>query len=115
MSKRDLRAANAFDACCATCYNPIMIKTWKHKGLKQFFEKGSTAGVQPSHKKRLKIILQRLNAAIRAEDMNTPGMSFHRLTGNLKGHFSVTVNKNWRVIFKFENGDALVVDYLDYH
>jgi len=92
-----------------------MIVTWKHKGLKNFFEKGSVAGIVPRHKVRLKIILQRLNASIKPEDMNTPGMNFHSLKGNLTGHYSVTVNANWRVIFKFEDGNAHLVDYLDYH
>src|SRR3990167_789727 len=92
-----------------------MIKSWKHKGLKHFYETGSTSGIQPNHQKRLKIILQRLNGAIRAGDMNTPGMKFHHLTGAYKGSYSVTVNKNWRIIYAFEGRDAILVDYLDYH
>jgi proteic killer suppression protein len=70
-----------------------MIKNWQHKGLKKFFETGTTSGIQVAHVKRLKVILQRLNAAIQPEDMNTPGMKFHKLTGNLKDYYSVTVNK----------------------
>ena len=105
-----------FDVCSATRYNKyIMIKTWQHKGLKKFYETGSRVGIQPAHTIRLKIILQRLNAAIRPEDMNTPGMRFHSLTGKRKGVYSVRVNGNWRVIFKFENKHAILVDYLDYH
>lgn len=92
-----------------------MIKTWQHKGLKDFFSSGSKKGIIPDHAKRLKIILQRLNAAIRAKDMNTPGMRFHELKGDLAGYFSVTVSGNWRIIFTFENGDAYLIDYLDYH
>ena len=92
-----------------------MIKSWQHKGLKKFFETGSTAGIQFAHKERLKVILQRLNAAIDATDMNTPGMHFHKLKGKLKEYYSVTVNGNWRVIYKFENQDAILVNYIDYH
>jgi len=92
-----------------------MIKTWKHKGLKQFFENGNIAGIQSGHTKRLKIILQRLNAAIKPDDMNTPGMKFHKLTGKLKNFYAVAVNKNWRVIFKFDGQNAILVDYCDYH
>ena len=92
-----------------------MIKTWKHKGLKQFFETGKKSGIIASHEKRLKIILQRLSAAIRPEDMNTPGMQFHKLSHNLSGYYSVSINGNWRVIFKFENHDAIEVNYIDYH
>lgn len=92
-----------------------MIKSWKHKGLKQFFETGSTKGIQAKHKLRLKIILQRLNAATLADDLDLPGMRFHALKGKLKNHYSVTVNGNWRIIYKFEGQDAVLVDYLDYH
>lgn len=92
-----------------------MIKSWHHKGLKDFFFTGSKKGIIPNHATRLKIVLQRLNAAIQTKDMNTPGMNFHELIGNRKGYFSVSVSGNWRVIFKFEGQDALLVDYLDYH
>jgi toxin HigB-1 len=97
----------------ATLYS--MIKSWKHKGLKRFYETGSTSGIQAKHESRLKIILQRLDAAFRPEDMDLPGMRFHKLSGKLKEHFAVSVNGNWRVIYKFDGGHALLVDYLDYH
>lgn len=92
-----------------------MIKSWKHKGLKLFFETGSKSGITANHEKRLKIILQRLSAAIKPEDMNTPGMQFHKLIGKLSGYYSVSVNGNWRVIFKFNNQHAEEIDYVDYH
>jgi toxin HigB-1 len=92
-----------------------MIKSWRHKGLQSFYETGSKAGIRPEHAMRLKIILQRLNAAIMPTDMNTPGMRFHSLKGELKGFYTVTVSGNWRLIFKFEGEDAILVDYLDYH
>lgn len=76
---------------------------------------GNKKGIIPDHAKRLKIILQRLNAAIKAEDMNTPGMHFHELKGKLVGYFSVSVSGNWRIIFTFEGKDAFLVNYLDYH
>lgn len=65
-------------------YNIHMIKMWKHKGLKNFFETGLKAGIQPAHSTRLKIILQRLNAAVNADDLNLPGMRFHPLKGREK-------------------------------
>ena len=92
-----------------------MIKTWKHKGLKQFFEAGNKSGIVAAHEKKLKIILQRLNAAIDPEDMKTPGMQFHKLLGKLTGFYSVSVSGNWRVIFKFNGQNAEAVDYADYH
>lgn len=92
-----------------------MIKTWKHKGLKKFFETGSKSGIVVSHAKKLKIILQRLSAAIHPEDMHTPGMQFHKLTGHLSGFYSVSVSGNWRIIFKFKEHHAEDVNYVDYH
>ncbi len=92
-----------------------MIKSWEHKGLKLFFEGGVTSGINPKHAKRLKIILQLLNAATCPQHLNLPGMRFHKLKGNLKEYCSVTVQANWRIVFQFEKGNAILVDYLDYH
>ncbi len=92
-----------------------MIKSWKHKGLKRFFDTGSMTGIQAKHKLRLKIVLQRLDAAIMPDDLDLPGMRLHRLKGKYKGFFSVSVSGNWRVSYKFEGQDAILVDYLDYH
>lgn len=92
-----------------------MIKSWKHKGLKIFYETGKKSGIMAIHEKRIKIILQRLDAAIKPEDMNTPGMSFHKLVGNLAGFYSVTVSGNWRIIFRFASQNATDVNYIDYH
>ena len=92
-----------------------MIKSWKHKGLKLFFETGNKSGIIAEHEKRLRIILQRLSAAVKPEDMNTPGMNFHKLKGDLKGFYAITVRANWRIVFKFNNQDAEEVNYLDYH
>lgn len=92
-----------------------MIKSWKHKGLKAFYETGKTSGIINAHAKKLKVILQLLNAADKPERLNLPGMRFHSLKGDKKGYFSVTVRANWRVIYKFEGEDAILVDYLDYH
>ncbi len=76
---------------------------------------GSTSGIQAKHKTRLKIILQLLNAAVKADDLELPGMRFHALKGKLKGHYAVSVSGNWRIIYTFEGEDAILVDYLDYH
>ncbi len=92
-----------------------MIKSWQHKGLKKFYETGSKSGIIASHTKRLKLILQMLNAANTPDKLNQPGMNFHPLKGKLKGFYAITVRANWRVIYKFENDDAILVDYLDYH
>ncbi|MET4696644.1 type II toxin-antitoxin system RelE/ParE family toxin [Endozoicomonas lisbonensis] len=92
-----------------------MIKTFKHKGLRVFFETGSTKGIMVSHKDKLRRILTHLDAASRVEDMNFPAYRLHQLKGNLEGQWSVTVNGNWRVFFKFKDGHAYIVNYNDYH
>lgn len=92
-----------------------MIRQWRHKGLKKFYETGSKAGIQPKHADILSLLLFQLANAIQPEDMNTPGNDFHKLTGKLADFYAVTVNKNWRLIFKFEGQDAIEVDYIDYH
>jgi proteic killer suppression protein len=92
-----------------------MIKSFKHKGLKKLYESGSKQGVKPEHVTRLRLILARLDASATAEDMNLPGLSPHPLKGSLKNFWSVSVSGNWRVIFRFEDGYVLDVDYLDYH
>jgi proteic killer suppression protein len=92
-----------------------MIESFRHKGLQAFFEKGSKAGIQPSHAPKLARQLARLDLAKTPDDMNTPGWRLHTPAGNLAGHYSVTVNGNWRLTFAFESGDAVLVDYQDYH
>lgn len=93
-----------------------MIKTFRHKGLKVFFEKGSRAGIQVAHASRLAAMLRRLNETSNPQGMNLPGWRLHPLRGReLKGHFSVTVNGNWRMTFTFDGTDAVLVDYQDYH
>ena len=89
-----------------------MIQSFKHKGLSDLFHKGNGRKVQPKHAKRLNLKLTALNAATHAGQMNMPGMRFHPLKG---GRFSVWVDENYRVTFKFENGHACEVDYEDYH
>jgi len=92
-----------------------MIKSWKHKGLRIFYESGSKEGILPAHARRLKIILQLLDAAATPHCLELPGMHFHSLKGNLTDFYSVRDSGNWRVIFKFEAGHAHLVNYVDYH
>ena len=92
-----------------------MIKSFQHKGLQLFFETGSKAGIQASHANRLSRQLARLNEASSWEDMNLPGWRLHPLHGKLIGHYSILVNGNWRITFRFEEKDAILVNYQDYH
>lgn len=92
-----------------------MIKSFQHKGLETFFKNGSKAGIQPAHTKRLQLQLAKLDAAKVPEDMGLPGWRLHPLAGNLKNHWAVWVDKNWRMTFTFDGEDAVLVDYRDYH
>lgn len=92
-----------------------MIRSIRHKGLAALFHDDETRGVHQAHLKRLRQILALLDSATTVADMNAPGLRLHTLRGSLQGFYAVTVSGNWRVIFRFEDGDALNVDYLDYH
>lgn len=92
-----------------------MITSFRHKGLRKYFESGSLAGIQPAHESRLKMQLAALDTAQVIEDMDIPGFRLHPLKGSERGRWSIWVNGNWRVTFEFENGNAFVLDYEDYH
>ena len=92
-----------------------MIKSFKHKGRKKLYESGSMLGGKTEHVARLRLISARFDASTAPRDMNLPDLSLHPLKGSLKNHRSVSVSGNWRVIFRFEDGYVLDVDYLDYH
>jgi proteic killer suppression protein len=92
-----------------------MIKSFRHKGIEEFFKTGSKAGIRPQHATRLTVQLTTLDAAKAPQDMAAPGWKFHSLGGTLAGHFAVKVNGNWRMIFAFEGENAILVDYQDYH
>ncbi|MDX1415781.1 MAG: type II toxin-antitoxin system RelE/ParE family toxin [Candidatus Promineifilaceae bacterium] len=92
-----------------------MIRSFKHKGLEKFFLTGSKAGIRASHARKLRLILGRLNASFRPQDMNLPGLFLYELKGDRQGTWSVRVSRNWRVTFTFDGPDAIDVDYDDYH
>lgn len=92
-----------------------MIKSFSHKGLKEFYITGSTKGIQTEHASKLGRILDKLDASICPQDMDLPGYRLHQLKGDKKDIWSVTVNGNWRVTFFFVGEDAYLVDYVDYH
>lgn len=92
-----------------------MIKSFRHAGVQSFFKTGSKAGIQPRHARKLTVQLTTLDAAKEPCDMSAPGWDLHPLKGELKGHYAVKVNGNWRLTFAFEGEDAILVDYQDYH
>ena len=93
-----------------------MIRSFKHKGLENFFLKGQVQGVRPDHVKKLRQVLGVLNAATSIQDIKSiPALGYHPLSGQRKNEHSVWVNKNWRITFEFEHGDVYLTNYEDYH
>ncbi|WP_341936778.1 type II toxin-antitoxin system RelE/ParE family toxin [Marinimicrobium sp. C2-29] len=92
-----------------------MIKSFKHKGLKRFYETGRARGIQAKHEKRLRMQLAALDTANEINDLDIPGYKLHPLKGDRKGIWAITVNGNWRLTFEFSDGNVYVLDYEDYH
>ena len=92
-----------------------MIRSIRHRGLRRLYEDNDPRGVMVEHAEKLRDILARLDAAAAVTDMDLPGFRLHPLRGNLRGYWAVTVRANWRVIFRFADGEASEVDYVDYH
>ena len=92
-----------------------MIRSIRHKGLRQFYESGRSQGLNPNWTKRIRAILARLEASSGPQDMNLPGLRLHPLKGAYAGFWAVDVSGNWRIVFRFEDGDVCDVDLTDYH
>lgn len=93
-----------------------MIRSFKHKGLRAFFEKGNKSGLNSKLVVKIRRILARLDAATDKMDLEYPATTgLHQLKGDLKGYFAVSVSGNWRITFKFKDGDVYNVDLIDYH
>lgn len=92
-----------------------MIKSFRHSGLKEIYEKGRSARVVQGHVPKLLRILTALDWSSNPSGMDIPGFRLHPLKGPMKGRYAVSVSANWRVTFRFEDGHAVDVDYLDYH
>jgi proteic killer suppression protein len=92
-----------------------MILGFLHKGLEAFYKTGTTRGIQAAHAAKLSRILGLLDVAAGPEDLNIPSFKLHQLKGDLNGHWSIRVNGNWRVTFRFIGLDVELVNYLDYH
>ncbi|MBI5591253.1 MAG: type II toxin-antitoxin system RelE/ParE family toxin [Deltaproteobacteria bacterium] len=92
-----------------------MIENFRHKGLQRLFEHDDGSKLPPDMLERVRLILSTLHASPEIEGMNVPTFRLHSLKGGLKRYFSVTVRANWRIIFRFEDGNAFDVDFVDYH
>jgi len=92
-----------------------MIRTFKHRGLKRLYERGDQSQVSADYLNRIEDIIARLDVAVAPSDLDLPGYGLHPLKGKLKGFWAVKVSGNWRIIFRFKDGDAFDVNMIDYH
>ena len=92
-----------------------MIASFRHRGLKALYNGRTVRRVASEHVRKLTDILAALDRSRGPEGMDLPGFRIHELKGRLKGHYAVSVSGNWRVTFRFEDGSAVDVDYVDYH
>lgn len=92
-----------------------MIRSFAHRGLKRLYERDDASGIRPDLLGKVRTILAQLDDAQIIDDMRTPSFRLHALRGDLKGYWSVTVKANWRIVFKFVDGDASNIELLDYH
>jgi len=92
-----------------------MIKPFKHKGLKKFFESGVVSGIETKHSTKLRMQLTAIDTAYVIGDIDLPGFRLHELQGSREGIYSITVKRNWRITFEFKDGNAYVLNYEDYY
>lgn len=100
---------------CVTIWVTVLIKNFRHKGVRRFFVTGELSGIQADHAKRLAPLLDMLDAATSPNDLRLPSLRLHRLRGDLMGSWSIRVSGNWRLVFRVEKGDVYDVQYVDYH
>jgi len=94
---------------------PVMISSFKHRGLKRLYERGDQSKISAEHLARIEDVLARLDVAETPDFLDLPGYNLHPLKGKLKDFWSVRISGNWRIIFKISDGDAVDVELVDYH
>ena len=92
-----------------------MIRTLRHRGLKRLYERGDHSKVRADQAERIALALADLDDAVKPSDLNLPGYHLHPMKGDMKGFWSISISGNWRIIFRFKEGDAYDVDLIDYH
>lgn len=92
-----------------------MIRTLRHRGLKRLYERGDPSKVRADQAERIALALADLDDAAKPSDLDLPGYHLHPMKGDMKGFWSISISANWRIIFRFEEGDAYDVDLIDYH
>lgn len=92
-----------------------MIRSFRNRSLKRYWEKRDASRLPPERLKRIKLVLDALDGAVRPEQLDLPGLDFHRLVADQKGRYSVMVSRNWQITFEWDGEDAIDVDFEDYH
>jgi len=92
-----------------------VIRSFRHRGLRRFYESGEPSRINAALRAKVQRLLSALDAAESPQALDLPGYRLHPLKGDLEGSWSVTVSGNWRVTFRFKDGDAFDIDLLDYH
>ncbi len=91
------------------------IQTIRHRGLQRLYARGDANSVRADQAERIALALADLDSASKPSALDLPGYRLHPLKGNMKGYWSISISANWRIIFRFEEGDAYDVDLVDYH
>lgn len=92
-----------------------MIKTWLHKGLRNFYETGATNGIPAAHARKIAMRLTLIDEAQSIQQLNMRSLKLYQLKGNRSDIWSISVTGNWRITFRFEDGNAYILNYEDYH
>jgi proteic killer suppression protein len=92
-----------------------MIRTIRHKGLRRLLEDDDRSKLAADLVDRLEELLGVLSQASVLDDLALPSYRLHPLKGELKGFYAITVRANWRLVFRFEDGDVFDLDFVDYH
>ena len=106
--------AAKFIKCILLVYDPAQMKI-RHKGLRALYERDDARHLPPEQVERIREILTALDDAVRPGNMDLPGYRLHPLRCNMAGFWSVAVSRNYRIVFRFRDGQAADVDFLDYH
>ncbi|MDR4507762.1 MAG: type II toxin-antitoxin system RelE/ParE family toxin [Candidatus Brocadiaceae bacterium] len=92
-----------------------MIENIKHRGLKRLYQSGDKIRLRPDIADKVERFLSVLDEAMTIQEVDLPGYGLHALTGDKRGFYSITMSRNHRIIFRFEDGTAYDVDLVDYH
>ena len=107
--------SEAIDRCTGTRYNPAMIRSFRHRGLRRLYERDDPSRIGADQLDRTTLALADLDAASKPSELDLPGYRLHPLTGERKGLWSISISGNWRITFRFEDGDVYDIDLVDYH